>query len=170
MLRSISTRCRRESTARNRARKTLSTLCNIEDIYALATSGYLTSEDSAALVRQALREVEDIRKDINKENLDIGTIEMLDSAEDRLNNFPVETEPQRFGDMPPAEAIVYQRVFGALATLAPSPGSARELIQMVFAEASRVGEDGSAIDPDQRTVNDSQARLALDDTRALTPS
>ena len=137
VLRSISTRCRRESTARNRARKTLSTLCNIEDIYALATSGYLTSEDSAALVRQALGEVEDIRKDINTGTLDNGTIEMLDSAEDKLNSFSVETEPQRFGDMPPAEAIAYQTVFGALATLAPSPGSARELIEMVFAKASR---------------------------------
>ena len=170
VLRGISTRCRRESTARNRARKTLSTLCNIEDIYALATSGYLTSEDSAGLVRQALREVEEIRKGIGKRNLDNGTIERLDSAEDKLNNLSVETEPQRFGDMPPAEAVVYQKVFGALATLAPSPGSARELIEMVFAEASRVGRDGSAIEPDQRTVNDSQARLALDDTGALTPS
>ena len=170
VLRGISTRCRQESTARNRARKTLSTLCNIEDIYALATSGYLTSEDSAGLVRQALREVEEIRKGIGKRNLDNGTIERLDSAEDKLNNLSVETEPQRFGDMPPAEAVVYQKVFGALATLAPSPGSARELIEMVFAEASRVGRDGSAIEPDQRTVNDSQARLALDDTGALTPS
>ena len=155
VLRGISTRCRRESTARNRARKTLSTLCNIEDIYALATSGYLTSEDSAGLVRQALREVEEIRKGIGKRNLDNGSIERLDSAEDKLNNFSVETEPQRFGDMPPAEAVVYQKVFGALATLAPSLGSAKELIEMVFAEASSVGRDGSAMDPDQRTVNDS---------------
>ena len=168
--RSISTRCRRESTARNRARKALSTLCKIEDIYALATSGYLTSQDSAGLVRQALREVEEIRKGIGKRNLDNGTIERLDSAEDKLNNFSVETEPQRFGDMSPAEAVVYRKVFGALATLAPSPGSARELIEMVFADASRVEGDGSALDPDQRTANDSQARLALDGAGAVTPS
>ena len=63
VLRGISTRCRRESTARNRARKTLSSLCNIEDHYALATSGYLTVEDSARLVETALLEVEELRKE-----------------------------------------------------------------------------------------------------------
>ena len=74
VLRNISTRCRRESTARNRARKTLSALCNIEDLYALATSGYLTSEDSAGLVQEALREVEEVRKSIGKGSLDNGTL------------------------------------------------------------------------------------------------
>ncbi len=156
VLRNISTRCRRESTARNLARKTLSTLCNIEDLYALATSGYLTPEVSAALIRQALRDVEEIRKGISKGNVDGGTIERLDSVEDKLNNFSVETEPLRFGDMPPAEAVVYQRVFGALATRAPSPASARELIESLFAEASTVQPHDSAIDPGQWTGNDSQ--------------
>ena len=168
VLRSISTRCRRESTARNRARKTLSALCNIEDVYALATSGYLTSEDSAGLVQEALREVEEVRESIGRGNLDNGTLERLDNVEDKLNSFSVETELQRFGDMPASEVVVYQRVFGALVTLAPSPSSARELIEMVFAEASRVGQNGSGINPDQRTGNHSQARLALDDTGALT--
>ncbi len=148
ILRSIGTRCRRESTARNGARKTLSALSNVEDLYVLATSGYLTSKDSVGLVRQALQEVEEIRNGVDKRKLDNGTIERLDSAEDKLNNFPVGTKPQQFGGMPPAEAVVYKKLFGALATLAPSPGSARELIEMVFAEASRVGRDGSAIESD----------------------
>ena len=169
VLRDISTRCRRESTARNRASKALSALCNIEDLYALATSGYLTSEDSAGLVQEALREVDEVRKSIGQGNLDNSTLERLDNAEDRLNNFPVETELERFGDMPPSEVVVYQRVFGALATLAPSPGSASELIEMVFAEASKVGENGSGINPDQRTGDHSQARLSLGDTGTLTP-
>ena len=169
VLRNISTRCRRESTARNRARKALYALCNIEDLYALATSGYLTSEDSADLVQEAWRELEEVRKSIGKGNLDNGTLQRLDNAEDNLNSFSVETEMQRFGDMPPSEVVVYQRIFGALATLAPSPGSARELIEMVFAEASRVGQNGSGINTDQGTGNHSQARLALDDTGALTP-
>ena len=170
ILRSIVTRCRRESTARNRARKMLAALSNVEDLYALATSGYLTSRDSTGLVRQALREVEEIRNSVGKRKLDNGTLERLDSAEDKLNNFSVGTDPQQFGDVPHAEAVVYRKLFGALATLAPSPGSARELIEIVFAEASRVGRDGSAEDPDQGAVNDSQARLTLDDTGAPMPS
>ena len=169
VLRGISTRCRRESTARNRARKTLSSLCHIEDLYALATSGYLTVEDSASLVQEALWEVEDLRKSIGKGNLDNGTLERLDNAEDKLNNFSVETELQRFGDMTPSEVVVYQRIFGALATLASSPGSARELIEKVFAEASGAGQIGLGINSDQRTGNHSQAQQALDNTAELTP-
>ena len=169
VLQGISTRCRRESTARNRARKTLSALCNFEDLYALATSGYLTSKDSAGLVQEALREIEEVRKNIGKGHLENGTLKRLESVQDKLNSFSVETELQRFGDMPPSEVIVYQRVFGALATLAPSPSSARELIEIVFAEASRVGQSGSGINPAQRNGNPSQTRLALDDKGPLTP-
>lgn len=143
VLRSISTRCRRESTARNRARTTLSTLCNIEDIHGLAVSGYLTSEDSAFLIRQALRDVEEIRKATSKLGLDNDTITRLNSAEAKLNQFSSANRSHRFGDMPPAEAAAYQRVFGALATLAPSPASARKLIELVFAEASGVRRDGA---------------------------
>ena len=150
VLRGISTRCRRESTARNRARKTLSSLFNVEDRYALATTGYLTSEDSSSLVQEALREVKEIRKSIGKGNLDNGTLERLNDAEDKLSNFSVDTETQGFGDMPPSEALVCQRIFGVLATRAPSWGSARELIETVLAEAFGAGQNGSGIDPDQR--------------------
>ena len=163
VLRDISTRCRRESTARNRARKTLSALCSIEDLYALATSGYLTSEDSAGLVQEALREVEEVRMSLSKGNLDNGILERLDNAEDQLNNFSVDTEMQRFCDMPQSEVLVYQRIFGALATLAPSPDSAREIIEMVLAEASGMGQKGSVLNTDQKAGNHSQVRLALDD-------
>ena len=170
VLRDISTRCRRESTARNRARKTLSSLCRIEDLYVLATTGYLTSEDSVGLVQEALREVEDVRTSIDKGNLDNGTLERLDDAADKLNSFSVDAEMQRFGDMPKSEVPVHQRIFGALATLAPSPGSAREIIEMVLAEASGTGQDGTGVSPDQEDENHSQARLALEDTGALTSS
>ena len=167
VIRNISARCRRESAGRNRVRKALTVLCNIEDLYALATSGYLTAEDSAGLVQQALREVEEVRESIGSDDIDSYALERLDNAEEQLNNFSVDTELQRLGDMPPSEVVVYQRVFGALAALAPSPGTARELIEMVFAEASKVGQNGSGINSDQRTGNCSQARLALDDTGTL---
>ena len=169
VLRDISTRCRRESTARNRARNTLSSLCKIEDVYALATSGYLTVEDSAGMVQEALGEVEELREGIGKGNLDNDTLERLENAEDKLSNFSVETELQRFGNMTPSEVVVYQRVFGALATLASSPGSASELIEMVFVETSRVGQIDPGINPDSRNGNHSQARMALDDEGKLTP-
>ncbi len=148
VLRNISTRCRRESMARNRARKALSSLCNVEDICALATSGYLTAEDSDGLVKEALREIKELRKSIGKDSLDNGTLERLSNVEGELNNFSVDTELHRFDKMTPSEVVVYQRVFGALATLSPSPSSAMGLIELVFAEASRVGQNSSDINSD----------------------
>ena len=169
VLRNISTRCRRESTARNRARKALSALCQIEDLSALAMSGYLTAEDSVALVHEALRGVEDVRESIGKGSFNCSALARLDDVKDRLSNFSVETRSERFGDMPTSDVDVYQRVFRVLATLAPSPGSARELIDLVFEEASRVGQNGSGIDPDQCAGNRSQSQLEIDNTGALTP-
>ena len=160
VLRDISARCRRESTVRNRARKALSSLCSIEDLYALATTGYLTPEDSAGLVKEALWEVEEVSKSIGKCNLDNGTLERLNDVTDKLNSFSVDTEMQRFGDMPQSEVAVCQRIFGALATLAPSPGSAREMIEMVLAETSGIGQDSSGVNPDRKDGNHSRAPVA----------
>ena len=169
VLRGISARCRRESTARNSIRKALSSLCNIEDLYALAESGYLTADNSAELVQKALREIEELRKSIGKGNLDNGTLGRLDIAEDKLNRFSADTDLQPFGNMAPSEIVVYQKVFDALATLAPSPGSARELIEVVLTEASKMKQAGSGRNPSQRTGHRAQSQLALDDTGPLAP-
>ena len=148
VLREISTRCRRESTIRNSHKKALSELCNIENLHSLATSGYLTDEDSTGLVREALRQIEGVRKTLRQENLDTDSLERLDTVEELLTGFPSRAKPQQFDNMAPSEVAAYQKVFGALAALAPSPGAARELIETVFAEASRVERNGSGIDLD----------------------
>ena len=145
VLRNISTRCRRESTARNRSRRALAALCNIEDLCAMATSGYLTSEDSARLINEALKEVEEIRKSIGRVVLDDDTLKRLDIVEGKLNSFSVEDELRQFGDMLPSEIIVYQKVFGALATFASSPASARELIELLFKKVSEGEQNDSDI-------------------------
>lgn len=168
VLRGITKECRRESTARNRARKFLSALCDFEELYGLATSGYLTSEDSNSLVQKALREVEEVRNSIGTGQLDNDTLDRFKSVEDKLKSFSAETELQHFVNMPPSEIVVYQKIFGTLATLAPSPSSARELIEIVFAEASRMERNGSGINPDPGDRNPALERLALEDKERLT--
>lgn len=130
ILRDISARCRRKSATRNRHRRILSTLCNIEDMYSLASSGFLAVEDSARLVQDALQEVEEVRRG----NLDNGSIERLDTVAEKLGNFSGEAGLQRFSEMMPSEVVDYRKVFSALAALAPSPGLAKELIEKVLAE------------------------------------
>ena len=159
VLRNISTRCRRESSARNRARKALSALCNIEDLCTLATSGYLTSKDSAGFVQEALQEIDEVRKRVDKDKLDNGTLARVENAEGKLKKYSVEAELQRFGDMPPWKADVYQGVFGALAKLEHPPRIAIEKIESVFALASGVEQTGSGINSDRRTGNHSRDSL-----------
>lgn len=170
ILRDISARCRRESSIRNGDRRALSALCDIESLHALATSGYLTEEDSLGLVQQALQEIQDVRKNIHSGNLNGDSLERLESVEESLTNFSTGPEPQRFEHMTPAEAVVYRKVFAALAALAPSPDAAMKVIELVFAEASRVEGTGLGLIPARRIGNHSQSRLALDDSGALTPS
>ena len=151
VVRSISTSCRRESTVRNRARRALSSLSDIEDLYTLAISGYLTAGDSTELVQRALREISELRKSLGNGILDNSTLDRVDRAEHNLTALSVGAEQNRFSGLTPSEVVVYQRVFRALAKLVSSPGSARELIEMVFAEASGVAQGASAVDADHGT-------------------
>ena len=170
ILRGISTRCRRESTTRNRDRKTLVSLSNIEDLYDLAISGFLAVADSTKLVQEALREVEEVRMSIHKGNIGNGTIERLDTVEKQLNGFSGEVEPQFFESMTPSEKTFCQKLFGALVAREPSPRSARESIESLLAEAFKVSQNGAVTQPDQGARNHSQSRMALDDAGASIPS
>ena len=159
VLREISTRCRRESTIRNSDKRALSELSNIENLHSLAASGYLTDEDSTGLVQKALRKVQEVRKSLRKGNLDTDSLERLDTVEELLTGFSSQAKPQKFDNMTPSEAVVYQKVFGALSALTPSPGTAKELIEMVFTETSRVERNGSGIELDQRAGLHSQTSV-----------
>lgn len=164
VLREISARCRRESTTRNRDRRTLSSLGTIEDLYALATSGYLNAEDSARLVREALQEIDEVRKSIRKGNLGDCSIERLETAEENLHCFSGEAKLPQFQNMTAKEVDVYQKVFGALVTLAPSPSSAKDLIELVYAELAGTAQNGSGIEQTEEPERHFQAQLSLDDS------
>ena len=170
VLRSVSTRCRRESKARNLDRKVGLSLSNIEDLYALATSGYLTAVDSAELAQQAARELSALRKSIGKRHLPDGVLDKLVAAEGKLADLEFDAELRHFQGMTRSQIMIYQNVFRALATLAPSPGSARDLIEMVVAEATTVSPVDDGLYPNRESDDHSQARLAVDDTGPLIPS
>lgn len=169
VLRCISTRCRRESKVRNRDRKFRLALTNIEDLFSLATSGYLTADDSAELARKAELELSALRTSIGNKPLPDGLLERLVDVEDSLANLTLSHGLERFHGMTRSQAVIYQNIFRALADLASSPGCAREMIEMVFSEASPVSQVNSGLNTHHATDNHSQARLALDDTGSLIP-
>ena len=168
VLRGISTRCRRESMTRNRAKRNLSSLCNIEDLYALAISGYLAEEDSAKLVQEALREVLTLRERLDDCHYDDITLAKLDDIEDQLKSSSIDADLERFVELTPSEVIAYKKVFGALVRLASSPSFAKDLIEMVFSEASRDGQLESGIALDRKDQHNAQVKIAPDGKGALT--
>ncbi|MCY4617143.1 MAG: ATP-binding protein [Chloroflexi bacterium] len=161
VLRHISALCRRESAARNRTRKVLTALTNVEELHALAISGLLTAEDSTRLVREGLQQLQDLQESILQRDVESGTLERLEDAESQLSSFSHRRVPPQLDDISPSEVVIYQKVFGALATLAPSPGIARNLIELVMAKTSKNHQGTPETDPDRITINNSKAAVTL---------
>ena len=135
VLRGIAARCRKESATRNNDRKVVSALCQIEETYDLAESGYLSPENSKALVGQALNRISDIRQNLGSINSHAGAhIEKLNAVEAKLSNFQVQRGRLPFGGIPESEVATYWRIFQALATVSRSPRTAKETIQAVLTQ------------------------------------
>ena len=141
-LRRIGVKCRAASTARNRTRKVLSTLSEIEETHDLAKSGYLTADDATALVRQALQQIASLRKGILSVKLGTESIDRLDNVETSLNNFKNGAKPWQFARMPPSDIDAYQRMFQVLANASPSPRTAKDLMSAILAQTSSPGTSG----------------------------
>ena len=140
VVQSISVRCRKASLDRNRKRKLLDEISRLEDFHELASKGYLTYDDSRALVEDLLRQVHKIRS--NLASRDTHTAEpsrRLDSVEKRLRCLLTAPTRSVFGDASPLEVATYQRTFKALADLSRSPRDARELIEAVLCRAHIIG-------------------------------
>ena len=147
----------------------MSSLCNIEDLYALAATGFLAADDAAALVQRGLEDLDGIRESIGNGSCENSELERLETIETQLESFSGGKKLVEFDNMSESEVAVHQKLFGALATLTPSPSSAKELIESVFAEVYRAPQDDSDIEPDQGVGSNSQSQLALDDTGELIP-
>ena len=130
--------CRAASTARNRTRKVLSTLSDIEETHDLATSGYLTAADATALVQQALQQIPSVRESIVSLKLGTEDVDRLDIVKTCLQNFRNGANPPQFSDMRPSDIGAYQKMFQVLATVSSSPGAAKELIDAILAQTSGI--------------------------------
>ena len=136
ILRGIVARCRKASSIRNKERKFLSALCQVEETYDLASSGYLFPEDAKALVRQALNNIRDIRENYYLVNNHIGIdVSMLDAVEIKLINFQVQNDQLPFGEIPDSEIATYRKVFQTMAMVSRSPRTAKEMIEAVLIHA-----------------------------------
>ena len=136
VLHGIVARCRKASATRNKDRKLLSALCQMEETYDLAVSGYLFTEDAKALVRQALNRIRSIRENIDsKNNHTRAVLEKLDTVEMKLSNFQARRGRPPFRGLSNSEVATYRKVFQALAEASQSPRATKDMIEAVLTHA-----------------------------------
>lgn len=145
----IVTRCRKASATRNKKRKFLSTLRQMEESYDLAVSGYLLPKDAKAMVKQAVNRLRDIRE----ENIDPKNghtkvdLEKLDAMEMKLDNFKPRTSRPTFKNITASEISTYRKVFQILAEVSQSPHAAKEMIEAILSHTHEIGSSNIAARP-----------------------
>lgn len=133
----VANRCRRASKARNAKRKLQTLLRDAEDACKLVNSGYLSAKDARGLLADSIERVRQARDSVSK--MDRSTEweqTLLDEVETQLAG--CSSEHNGTADMDAEDAVIYQKVFGALARVADSPAAARKTIEAVLTD---VGHD-----------------------------
>ena len=143
ILRETAIRCRTASTLRNKDRKILALISEVEDTYDLAVSGYLTSEYATILVQKALEQISTVREKVQESQVGNESVARVEMVETKLTDFNGEPNNCPFDDMPPTDIRVYLRLFQALAEVTPSPRTARELMATMLQSDSVIQTNGS---------------------------
>ena len=135
VVRNIVARCRKASSIRNKQRKVLSTLYEVEEAYDLAVSGYLFPDDAAGLVARALERVRSVQRDMGTMNGHCAPQrEKLVALEKKLNNFQVSTDCPPLRGIPASEVPIYRKIFRTLTLTSRSPRTAKETMETILAE------------------------------------
>ena len=129
----IAKRCRKASASRNRIRKLLATMHQLESAYELASSGYLKATNARALVNKSLQQLEESRHML----LDLISSSperraKFNSLETRLKEFQPKRGRPAFGSVRSYEIATYQKIFQALTELSSSPDIAKKTIEGVL--------------------------------------
>ncbi len=135
VFRRTSARCRKASTTRNNNRKLYSVLCQLEETYELAVSGYLAPEDASALVVSSLSQFAELRNQMLSMNgrLEI-TFEQLEAVGRKLENFQAGQSCTPLSSISTDEAAIYRRVFRTLVAVSPSPRTAKDIMEAVLTQ------------------------------------
>ena len=128
----ITGRSQTASSSRNKEKRLASAIGDIEDMYELAASGCLAANDAESFVKKALKSLEKIYQDMGSVSFGNEPIERLSVVEANLRNFYPNGNSFPLASVSPSEVDTYQKVFGAVAGSAPSPRSAREIIDAVL--------------------------------------
>ncbi|MCY4623951.1 MAG: ATP-binding protein [Chloroflexi bacterium] len=124
----IASRCRAASTARNREKRLVSAIGDLEDMYELAASGCLTSDAASAFVEKALQQLAKTYHELDSSGIEKGSIQRVCAIEEKLRTFTPNGKRFPVSGLSRLEEDAYRRVFRAIAELVPSARSAKEIM------------------------------------------
>ena len=126
----ITARCRSASSNRNKEKKLMSVVADLEAIYELVAAGYLGADDTKALVQDTIHRISAIRERTCTGTSGGKLIAEMDKVELRLKSLQVEDAQFPNECVPSSEVLTYQRVFGAIVAVMPSAQAAKQAIEM----------------------------------------
>ena len=133
----ITVRCRAASSTRNKVKRLVSAIGDLEDMYEVAASGCLSANDAQALVGQALEQLAKVCQDTDLLELGKEPTERLTAVETKLRGFHPNGKMFPIPGISRSEVDAYRRVFGAVVVATPSPRSVREIIDAVLKSSER---------------------------------
>ena len=132
VFRTITTRCRAASSNRNKEKRMMSTISDIEAMYEMAASGCLAANDAEAIVEKALEQLINMCQDICADGSGVESHDRLATVETNLRNFNPHGSPFPLEGVSSSEVETYQKIFRSVARSTLSPRSAREIIDTVL--------------------------------------
>ena len=133
----ITVRCRAASSTRNKVKRLVSAISDLEDMYEVAASGCLSANDAQAFVDQALEQLAKVCQDTDLLEVGKEPTERLTAVETKLRGFHPNGEMFPIPGISRSEADAYRRVFGAVVVATPSPRSVREIIDALLKSSER---------------------------------
>ena len=135
VLRAITTKCRSASSNRNRDKRVISTIADVEAMFELAASGYLAANDALVLVEQALQQVTKTYQDTETRGIGEAPSRKLSEVEKKLRNFHPDGSRFPLSGISSSEVDTYRKVFGVVAGTVASSRSAKEIIEAVITQS-----------------------------------
>ena len=133
IIQGIVSRCRGASTARNHVRKVRTTLEHAQSAYELADSGYLIADDAKALIKQAIRDLQEVEEGLSPTDAEQEkSMAELATLKAKLAQFRPRRGRPSMGKVRTEEVATYRRIFRALTELSPSPTAAKQMIEAVL--------------------------------------
>lgn len=136
LFRSLSNRCRNSSSSRNREKKLLVDMASLEETHTLAKTGYLSTDATIEMVKDALQREAAVRDKMVNASASPKQLERLDRIRDQLSSLGPPTPAAAYAAMASADADAYRKVFKELVKAAPSVSAALQMIENILTETS----------------------------------